>query len=599
MRIALANHGAHPFVGWVRRNIDWMPPHKAGQVEGARYVLGNSTGKDTRAIHVHVELQPGERRSLDMTESRPWDWAPEPPNGMSWFGGPIKLNGLTLPVLDIKTDGPAYVAHMRLRHGEMVSEVWLTQYPGQPWAEGRILTVHSTPRTDKLLTQAPAIKLEFGNGIVYVEGREIWQPLADAKPVADGQGNALPFSVFWPSHSTAKQGASWKMQAGGLIGCAALHRLLPDGNPQYAPGFDPMAWSRQHWRGAVDRLHDYGYPVVGIAPTSSQTGSQEDQLFVRGESLLPGGAGAEHVAYLSACKYAQRPCHHYEDSGAPLDLAAHPGMFFWSSRPHRLSPDRLGKKRDLAAWDAPGNWFGPDREHWLLGTLAAAARIYGCPMLQRLLEHQATSFLAGETIDRSLSTSHCDAARSVGYAGMVAVHLYEGLANRELADKVADRWVDRVEKVYVPELSGLPGGIWDSRADESITADLDGYQRGTMFWQQSLGAYGLDLACTIIGGKGGRDLALAAAKAVIAHAWRKQPNGRWIFWDNVGYTDGTVLPAAEYVEGKGAHRTGWFDHSWAVPGIATILRHEPYHAEALQIWDQVANGGGSWVPPGV
>ena len=668
MRISLANHSQLPFDGWLQRNIDFVPPHPSGLVGGTLYVVGEKNGEDTYACHFRVKLAPGESKTVHLDDAMPADWQRPAPNGLSWFGGPFRLNGVPMPALEFTSDGPSWNAHLRMRHGDgMVSEVWMQQYPGEPWATGRIATFYSDPNRTDLLTQAEPVQIQFGNGITFVEGREPWQPIMDGKQVADGQGNALPFTVFWPHHATPLQSASWKAMSEGGIGACGIQKLLPDGNVSYPGGFDPIKWANKHWKGAVERLHDYGYPVVGISPNSTQTGSQEGQIFVRGEALLPSGAGAERIAYLSACKFAQRPCHHYEEDGSPLNLALHPNLYMWNSRPHKLSKDWLGKDEELAQWNVPGGWYGPDRQHNLLGTLAGAARIYGCPMLQRLLEQHATLFLASETVDPSLITSHSGSARSPGYAGMVAVHLWKGLKNRVLADKVKQRMIDRIQRVYVPELSGLTGGLWDTRADDRILVDFDIakkaaawaeaidllndlgmtppvltivariveqrgnvthllreldwqghkkhadavkpvatalrsviYSRGAMLWQQSLGSYGIDLASTVFGVPAGRELALQAAKATIDHGWRKKTDsGQWQFFENVGYTDGSVLPESEYVEGKGVHRTGWFDHSWALPGIAVVLRHEPDHPIARDIWAQVAANGGSWVAPGV
>jgi hypothetical protein len=665
--IRLANHSLNRFTGWIRRNVDSVPPHHSGIISGVRYQIGNRTGEDTYACHLLVDMAPGERRELDLFAADAVEPVRHPPNPASWYGGPLKLNGEEMQMVSLTEDGPSWVAHLRLRHGNaLVSEVWLRQYHGEPWADGRILTVCSDPQSSELIEQVPDLLLQFGSGIIFIEGREWHQPLSYGRDQADGQGFALPFQVFWREHAPSEYVVGFYGLHLRQIGCVGIEQLLPDGNPVYPSTFNPVTWTRKHAPRAIEALHDYRQPTVGIAPTSTQTGAQEDQCFVRGESLLPGGAGAEHVAYLSALKYAQRPCHHYESDGTPLDLARHPGLFFWSSRPHRLSPDRLGKTRDLAPWDVPGEWFGADRQHWLLGTLAAADRIFGCPLLQRLLEHQATAFLAGETIDPALSTSHSGSARSPGYAGMVAVHLYRGLANRDLAERVKQRMRHRIREVYIPELSDLPGNLWDVRADDRILADIDlpmkavawaeakqildpnddapawlrslmagvlarkgdvrtlrreliaveeddlalaiqsiaeildfdCYGAGVMLWQQSLGSYGIELASSYFGVPEGRELALAAARAVVDHGWIKEGE-TWQFWENVGYRGGDILPIKQYQEGVGAHRTGWFDHTWAVPGLAVILRHEPDNEVAREIWAQVASNGGSWVPPGV
>lgn len=43
---------------------------------------------------------------------------------------------------------------------------------------------------------------------------------------------------------------------------------------------------------------------------------------------------------------------------------------------------------------------------------------------------------------------------------------------------------------------------------------------------------------------------------------------------------------SEMVEGRGAHRTGWFASAWFPCAIAVVLRHEPQNEQALAIWRQ-------------
>ena len=153
--------------------------------------------------------------------------------------------------------------------------------------------------------------------------------------------------------------------------------------------------------------------------------------------------------------------------------------------------------------------------------------------------------------------------------------------------------------VYIPKLAGKPGDIWDPRADDRIRWEIGlSWVQGWMPEQQSVGCYGLDLACELVGPPEGRELALRGAHAVLQRAFWVE-NGRHVEWERIGY-DGvnTVRP----IEGQGGHRTGWYRTAWFPMASATVLRHDPQHTLARSIWTQQlrdANGGGSWFAPEV
>lgn len=608
--VRLANHSPTAFTGWQRVTVDITPPFTAGDIGTASYVVGRRTGLDTQAVDIKVTLAPGERMTLDLAQSIEADFVLAPPRGKAWTGGGLLLNNRPMQWVSAQADGAAWLLHLQGRPSRMMhTDIWLRAYPGENYVRGEALTIASNGSLPDLHADAEQQRLSFGDSVVIGSGRQFWQPLFDSARFADGQGRAVPFTLLWLRHTnTAEQWSSAQAVMANGIGGIGIAKLHPDGNPALPTDTNPVTWARQYLPGAMSAIHDWSAPVASIAANSTQTGSQYDQLFRHGEPLLPNGTGAEWVSYLCALKYSNRPCHHLEASGLRINPSDHPNCIFWQSRPHphpNVGSDKLAKEgqQPLAPWDIPGQFFGSDREHWLIGTLCAGARYTGSPALQVLLEHQANAFLLGETVRPGWSTSHSDAARSVGYAGLVAVQLWNTLEDRDLAAQVRERWRQRVLQVYIPELSGKPAGIWDPRADGRILGDLDKdrtpklYAQGTMMWQQSLGAWGLDYGCRHLGPSEGRVLALRAAKAVLAHAWRKR-GGRWLFFDNVGYRGGEPLPESEYEEGKGVHRTGWFDGTWAVPGVAAILRHEPENAQALEIWAQITEGGGSWVPPG-
>jgi len=597
--VTVVNHGTTTFSGWKRTTIDVFPEHNAGTVSGVDYVVGRKVGRDVRVVDLRVTLSPGQEKVIDLSDASPSGFRLAPPRGVDWTGGPMLLNGDPMEWISLRADGAAWLVHMRARTGAtMCADVWLRHYPGEPYVHGEAMITSSNPNVPGVFEVAEDMRLTIGDGVVIGMGRQFWQPLVDATRFADGQARVVPFTVLFLRHLDVESWSSAQVVMAMGLGAVGISNLLMDGNPTYPEGYDGRSWARSHFPSASERLHDWG-PTFAIAADSGQSGAQEEQLFARGEPMLPGSAGAEWVVYMSACKWANRPSHYLEADGSQIDPAAHPNLVLWGGRPHSSGSDQLGKNRAIAGWDTSGGWMGPDRQHWLANTLTAGARYTGSPALQYLLRNQALLFLMGETVDPAKATSSPGAARAVGYAGIIAVHLWDNLEDRDMALHVRQRWRDRVEKVYIPAFTDKPGDIWDPRSDPRITGGLTGYQYGQQNYQQSLGAYGLDLGCSRLGPVEGSHLALRAAKAVLAHAWRKQTDGRWIHWDHTGWRNGEIVPASELVEGLGGHRTGWYERTWAIPGIAVILLHEPYHAVALEIWEQVTEGGGGWIPPGV
>ena len=607
MMIRLANHSPHQFNGWKRVTVDSRPPHNAGRIGDTTYVLGRQVGDGVYVLDVRCSLAPSQQLTLDLDQSIESAFVLAAPLGIEWSGGPLTVNGAATSFVSVSPDGAAWLAHLRVRSGRMFcTDIYLRHYPGEPWVHGELTNTCSHPAVPDLFADSPHVRLAFGDGLSIAAGREWHEAIIDADSYADGQQRLVPFTTIFLRHMTPTSWASAQAVMSSAIGGVGIQRLYPQGNPVHRPGASAIPWARSHMPGALRAIHNWGH-TFAIAANSGQTGSQFDQLYRHGEAMLPDGAGAEITSYLAAAKWANRPCHHLEPSGDPIDPAAHPACIFWTSRPHwhpNVGPDKLGKVGALAQWDVPGGWYGSDRQHWLIGGLIAGARYTGSPALQTLLRHQANAFLLGETVTPGLSTSSADAARSVYYACEVALRLIDNLEDRAMAERIAERLRQRIALVYVPQLGPKPGDVWDPRADQRIIGDFDigrpkQYTRGVMWWQQAVGCYGLDLASERMGNAEGRAIALRAAKAVIAHAWRKQPDGVWKLWDNTAYTDGTVLPESEYVEGRAVHSTGWFRATWGVLGIATILRHEPQHTEAREIWEQVTVDGGSWVPPGV
>lgn len=594
--VRVANHSALPFSGWKRTTVDVMPPHAVGTIDGALYAVGRSVGSDTRVVDLRVTLAPGEQRSFDLANATASTWArgPFPVDPQQAFGGPLTIDGLAFEWLGHIPDGAGYTMHMRRRTSPMVNvELWATWYPDQPaWCHGEVIIAASSPEVPDLSADIlPQFDLRFGDSLVLPAGGVPFDLLPHGLHLADGQARVLPLTMVWLQH--LQQPIDWTSAwvATNLgIGAVGISRLLVDGNPTYPPSFSANAWRSQNMAEAMRRLHTMEAPVCGPATNSSIAGAQEDQVFVRGEALLPGGVGAEWITYLSAIKYAARPCHHLEADGSPLDPALHvnPRLVLFDGRVHwhhGVSPERLGKTAGITPDEAKG-WWGPDVEHWFVNTLAAATRLTGSPACQWLLSFQAKIYLLTSTTQQGLATSQVYAARAVGWEGINAVHYWRELEDRNLANRVQQHWQTRVTTVILPAYGNRAYHVWDPRLDDIRLGKGWWYHP----WQQAVGAYGLDLGCAVLGPAAGRVLAREAAEMVVRSSFVFE-GGVWL------------NRAAVSLDGR--YDASPIFYLFGTPlAPAVLLRHDPNHPQARAIWNQMradatTRAHTAWLAPGV
>jgi hypothetical protein len=617
--VQLANTSTNAFVGWHRVTVDFLPPAQSGwrlseapvTVQGHavtgggrngdiewQYVVGRKTGLETWACDIWCSLAAGQRTSIDLGTLTPCAQpVPQiPQEGWAWFGGMPMANGTALPLLSAQIDGAGWTAHWRSRvRGTqmMVVDLWTTWYPDQPWCHAEATVTASNPLVPQVTETLPAgITLSFGDAIVL--------PLGQAQPgvlvpsgttFGDGQARTVPLTLVWLRHfSDPTQNASLIADAQYAIGGSGVLNLLPNGNPLVPANFDSVAWARGVLPASVAALHSWQPGTVGPAPASGITGAQTgDQVFVGGEICVPNSAGVELIRYLGALKYSNRPNHHREVDGSILDLARHtnPRLILWDGRPHpssSVSPDRLGKTTNASETQLNG-WWGPDVEHWLMNTLACAARLTGSPALQEELRSQATIYLAQWTVAPGLSTSWWFAARAVGWEAIACVHLWRELEDRALAERVKARFFARWDAFTATFASAV---WWDVRVDDP----RQGTGAWTMPWQCAVAAYGLDLAGEVFGVAAMREKAYVQAQHLVSTTfYENATTHHWQCYSGVA-VDGRNVPDNIF----------WLFGSPLAPAV--VLRHDATNATARAIWTQMiadatATYQAAWLPPGV
>ncbi len=584
--VRVANHSTAPFDGWVRTTVDTQPTIAAGQLpNGSRYVLGRRTGLDTWAVDLHLALAAGEQRTVQLAPATAWTPTPLalPGDPIGYFGGWLTFGGVPLSIVSLVQDGAAWSLHARTRVGRtFVADAWLDWRPDEPaLMTGECTLTSSNPGVPDVSETVPA----GGYGLRWGEAT-VWnsQPATAGTVFADGQARTLPVVIAWSEH--VPDAAGWLQVAAAVnrtVGAVGIAKLWPGGNPRLPAGFDAKAWTQGRYQQALAVSRTWDAAVTGPSKRSGDTGGQDDQTFVAGECLA--GIGPEQVAYFSALKLANRPNHLRDAVGALVDPQNLESVQFFDGRPHPSTGNLLGKSRTITPDDTNG-WFGPDSQHWLMNGLMVASRVTGSRALQDELSQQARLFLFQEqlpTLHPGWFTAGWDSARSVGWTMIVAVHLWTNLEDRTLAQRVKDRAIARIQQVYTPAFQGKD--IWDVRTDDPRLGTGQWWQP----WQQSIGVYGLDLAGEVFVVPAARQMALAAAKKVLADAW-VQVGTVW-----------TPTPDKP-VTGAGVPNAS-FSYFGMALSVATVLRNEPANVRANAIWRQLAQtnqaGDLAWLAPGV
>lgn len=601
----VTNYAPARYAGWKRLTVDTRPPHDAGTApDGTAFVLGRQVGVDTWTVDLRVDLRAGEARSIDLAAARPapFQRGALPANPAAHFGGAATFAGVPLSWLSIRPDGAGYLAELRGRVGRMLcATAWLHWYPDQPgWCHGELLLIASNPGVPDMGELIPRdARLRFGDALVFLPGAgpngtavANVPVMAEGDRLADGQGRAVPFVLVWPRHlQRASVWSSASAAAELAVAGVGIGQLTATGNPRLPPGFSALAWARANEREARRRLHTWDWLVFGPAARSNDTGSHAETVFTCAEPLQPDGVGCELVHYLSALKLAERPCHHLEVDGSPLDASRHtnPRLLLWDMRAHwheGVSPDRLGKPRTLDISETHGRW-GADVEHWFQFTLTAAARYTGSPALQHLLATQARHYPLQWTTTPGWATSQAYAARSVGWEASMVVALHRQLEDRVLAAATVAHWRSRWRMVLRPALFGRDW--WDVRLNDPRL----GAGEWVIAWQQVVGAYFLDVAGEVFNVPEARAVALQGARAVLRDAWTQGPDGQWHAREQLPVAPDGVLGG-----------TGIWRYYGMALAPAVVLRHDPRDEKARAIWAVLVGGARTfwetrWLAPEV
>jgi len=473
--------------------------------------------------------------------------------------------------ISAEVNGAAYDIHYMARIEPMLLvHLFLHWYPDQPsWCTGEIMLCGSNPSVPDMVATIPAnLKLQVGEAIVSVPGLPVNPNLMkEGDWLAHGQVRALSLSLTWMEHASQQDLATVYAWSNSLIQVRGIERLMADGNPFLPADFDALAWTNSMLSQVVSGQHDWiTQSPLEPAVDSDATGAQGSQSFIGGPAMAD--ATAISVLYLAALDGSWPMCH-FEQDGRTLDWRAHPNLRMYRGQANtRICTDWLGKPRQVTMPEAHG-YVGPDDEHWFDFAEFAGARLKGTPATQRMIEAHAINFLFRWVTDEP--GNWLSANRAMGWMGMLAAELFRGLANRELAEAVADRYRQVVDRLVIPQM--LPGDAWwDWRTNGFGGTPTD---PGAAPWQAEVMCVGMYLGGMATGHQPSVDMAYHMAEEIIKLAWFKDANGYWHSHDIIKRS-GALFPPQ-------------YNDSYAHFGMKAcdvLLKRDPAHKEAGEIWRQ-------------
>jgi hypothetical protein len=545
--IRLVNNSTVPFQGWLRCNIDVLPPLLAGSVadpvHAVKYVVGNRSGLDTYNLDVYTGIGPGEHRVIDLTTATPLYYGYAVNAVPMWGGVPITVAGVPLDCVGAVPNGAAIDGHWRGRVHGLYVDLWVTWYPSeQEYAVGEIAITGSTE--DAIAWIPDNLRLVFGDADILVPGLQLPQPGDQFWPrdplmragdwLADGQSRLLPLVLCWPRHTGHLN--ECRALAEQQIQIHGLQHLHQSGNPHLPPRFNAAVWTDAMLPDVISALHHWRNSPLDPATVSGMSGAQGAQSFVGGPAMIdPIAVGPLYLGALDG----SWPMFYLEPNGTQLDWRAHPGLRLYYGKVNLpISTDTLGKSAWPTLADSHGH-AGPEDEHWFDWVLFAGARLKGTPATQWHLRAHAIQFLFRYVVEAP--GNWLTANRGIGWMSFLAAELYQGLADRDLAEAVKARWNDIYAQLIYP--MGANADWWDWRRDDRIGPGIRAIP-----WQACVFALGLDWAGRALGNDSARAFAANIAPEIMARAYVKVGD-RWTTRDVItqdGSDPGPYLGAYDF-----------------------------------------------------
>lgn len=551
-----------------------------------------------------VEMRGLSERALELRAGRGPDLdAPAPAPLLCEFAVRVRREGRTVVgqpqfvrILEQNAARVVALFRCRLEDTGLVFELILESYAGQRHGNADLALFFSDPRTEAMqvhvdevavLTRGMALVVRHAAPLavdqrIVENGSEVVL-LRDAI-LGDGQGIRRT-GVLVPRLTGDGSLGDRTLEAAvtcPLLAATSWHGTGAFGAFGYVP--EPPPWlqgprlraalARRHRafvRSSLRRGEPFARFPFGLAKQADQTGDQEDFGVVK---LSPvAWSGIPSFLYEVELSVLQdpacRPVHFYEADGRRVRAAEHPDWVVWSGRTHwhcGVSKDRLGKPCPAPRFESHG-WTGKDRQHWSSNYAAAFYLLTGKHWMLRELENEVQLYLAGQTLDPELSTSHAGAARGVGRTLHAATWLYLCTGDGALLERMRRR----VEKVIQPEWAGRDFPEDHVRPFQVCRPDpryLGGKGPYWKPWEESLAVIGLAAMARLTGHETARNMADELALNVLRHGWLLTESDAALGFGILWKPDGSPLSRAE-IEADPEHTVHWSRamSEWGMPAV--------------------------------
>lgn len=582
---------------WVQVPVpELLIPEPIYRVGPFRAIKGRVLAEGVRALHVDVWMDAFERTTYPITVVEmddPMSGSVEPlspsPTAISFEadGSPWVAN------TTVVQDGPCSLIHMAGRipgpPGTLMAELWIQHYLGEGVARWELLVTNSDPRHPDRAHWIEELSFSVAGGVFLIP---YWPRWRDTRWTAPNRVSLARQTWIGDSQAMAWSGVvalsgdpsltAWQhgpicgvLEAAGWQGPWGPFGEVPLTIPDEQAHVTRMrAW--------FDRIQQPGSlwrpPLLGLAPNSGQSGSQDD--FGASKLGWAWAGGPLHIleAYHSALHEASRPGIWYEADGTRVLPWRHPDHVTWSGYTHwhtSYSGDQLGKVG--GTWPSWNGYLGPDREHWSNNLLCGTYLLTGSPLLRAVIEKHAYQFLSGDTLDPRLpGTSSPGPARAIGRGLLAVAWAHRCLEpGSELERRVRERVHDRL--VMIEAVTRPPAGA----VVAPLSTSTDPRRLGgaeCWSWEEPLGLIGLRAAEVYFGQPIARVILQRACASWIAYGWWHD-GAAWRMADVVAYLGGQAPPISAYptatnprpVEPPLVDRTEGFEE-WSIGAVLIATR---------------------------
>lgn len=606
-RVRFANHAPTQYRGWSQATVPFAQGQfRPGMVLGVPGRRSELTPFGARwpdgsyrygVLSVQLDQQPYTETVVDVgptaRDQQPFVWSAWMQHAIAHLNWELAVGvpGRGVRTAGLRLVGIPFASNIRLvLHFQsripdtfLVYDLWLTARSDQDWLEFELKLTSSSPQSQAWQEDLDWVELWTHGGIPVVRGaarRGVWPAVAESTmgpnrlvllgptQLWDAQGHEwwgdficyhaqIPVpdrevraQTLYAQLRNVKYGCALNWAESGAFGPFGLVPAFPswitDGGRAAAK---KQREQYEHYSRQPGSTWD-DLPL-GLLPRASTTGDQPDfGISKLGDIFASGLPDRIEEARFSASEEANRPVHHRELDGTPVQARNHPKWVSWSGRTHfntTVSPDRLGKPVDEPYCHANG-WSGRDHQHWSSLTLASAYLLTASPALRAELDVEAELFLAAHTVPSlrgQIPTNGIDTPRAIGRTLLSMSWNWLCTGRDDLRIRMLARLNECIHVQHVGLHTG--GAVAPVVVVGPDIRTLPNYSNWRP-WEESMAIVGLEALYRITGEPLARKVAAVTAANLIVYGWKVDATdcivGTAIAWNS----DGRALTPQEYTD---------------------------------------------------